>query len=57
MTNRDKLLQKPNEELAYYIDFNGLCAFCEKETDIKCGSSKSCYEARVKWLESEAKDD
>lgn len=54
MTNRDKLMQESNEQLARDLYHSKECWCCAYSVDTVCCCN--CEEGIKKWLESEVKE-
>lgn len=57
MTNREKLNNMSNEELAQFLGYITECEFCPTADTCTSGENGRCDDSFCKWLESEAENE
>lgn len=54
-TNADRIRHMSDEELAEFLEKNGMCGLCEYRDKENC-LGESCKKGYLKWLQSEAEE-
>ena len=54
-TNADRISSMSDEELAEFLEKNGMCELCEHRNKENC-FEENCKKGFLKWLQSEAEE-